>query len=100
MTDVIGFGYAAFVAVGGLVGYMKAGSLVSLVMGLAMGGLAAFGASQTSRNPSNCLAILGASAILLFVMGMRFMNTGKFMPAGMLAALSLFMVVRYGTRLM
>ena len=25
MTDVIGFGYAAFVAVGGLVGFMKAG---------------------------------------------------------------------------
>ena len=39
--------------------YSFEGSLVSLVMGLAMGGLAAFGASQTSRNPSNCLAILG-----------------------------------------
>ncbi len=79
--------------------FTSVGSVVSLAMGLAMGGMAAFGASLTSSNPRNCLVILGSSSILLFVMGMRFMNSGKFMPAGMLAALSLFMVVRYGTRL-
>lgn len=100
MTDVIGYGYAAFVAVGGIIGFVKAGSTVSLIMGLAMGGMAAFGASLTSKNASNCLVIFGASAILLVVMGMRFMNSGKFMPAGLLSALSLFMVLRYGIRLL
>ncbi|XP_072016061.1 transmembrane protein 14C-like [Amphiura filiformis] len=100
MTDLIGFAYAAVVAVGGVIGYVKAGSVMSLGAGLLFGALAAMGASHASSNPGNCHLILGASLTLTCVMGYRFMGSGKFMPAGLVALLSVLMVVRYGMRLL
>ncbi|XP_071965008.1 transmembrane protein 14C-like [Antedon mediterranea] len=99
MTDILGFGYAALVAAGGVMGYVKAGSAMSLAMGLLFGSLAGYGASLTSNNPRNVHVILGTSAVLGGVMGMRFVKSGKFMPAGLVAAISVMMVVRYGYRL-
>ena len=74
------------------------GSVASLGMGLLFGSVIAYGAYQTSQNPNNYMVGLGASAVLAGVMGNRFYNSGKFMPAGMVAALSLVMVLRYVTR--
>ncbi|PIK44923.1 putative transmembrane protein [Apostichopus japonicus] len=87
MTDIVAYGYAAVVALGGIIGFMKAGSVMSLTAGLLFGGAAAFGAMQTSKNPSNYLIILGTSLLLSCVMGYRFSNSGKFMPAGLVASL-------------
>lgn len=99
MTDLVAYGYAAIVALGGIIGYVKAGSVMSLTAGLLCGGAAAFGAMQTSRNPSNYFVILGTSLFLGCLMGYRFSNSGKFMPAGLVASLSLMMVARYGYRM-
>jgi len=96
--DYLSFGYASIVAAGGIFGYIKAGSLASLGMGLLFGSVLAYGAYQTSQNPSNYLIGLGASAVLAGVMGSRFYSSGKFMPAGLVATLSVFMVLRYVTR--
>ncbi|XP_042726238.1 uncharacterized protein LOC122179434 isoform X2 [Lagopus leucura] len=52
-VDWIGFGYAALVTSGGLIGYAKAGSVPSLAAGLLFGSLAGLGAYQLSQNPSN-----------------------------------------------
>ncbi|XP_061850554.1 uncharacterized protein LOC104558810 isoform X2 [Colius striatus] len=52
-VDWLGYGYAALVASGGLIGYAKAGSIPSLAAGLFFGSLAGLGAYQLSQNPNN-----------------------------------------------
>lgn len=46
--DVISAGYAALVAAGGIIGYLKAGSVPSLVAGLAFGSVLGVGTYMTS----------------------------------------------------
>ena len=98
MADWIAYAYSAAVAAGGLIGYVKKGSLASGIMGLSFGALAGFGAYQSSKDPSNYYLSLGVSVLLTGVMGQRFFSSGKVMPAGLVAALSLAMVARYGAR--
>ncbi|XP_041359710.1 transmembrane protein 14C-like [Gigantopelta aegis] len=98
--DIISFAYAATIAVGGIIGYVKAGSVPSLAMGLASGVLMGFGAYQTSNDPKNVVVSLAVTGVLTVVMGARFYNSGKFMPAGLVATLSLLMLLRCGYRLM
>ncbi|XP_050541535.1 transmembrane protein 14C [Daktulosphaira vitifoliae] len=97
-VDYIQFGYAATVAAGGIFGYAKAASIPSLSAGLLFGSLLGFGAYQLSKNPNNLALSLSTSAVLGTIMGVRYINSGKIMPAGLLAALSLAMVVRLGSR--
>jgi len=98
--DYIGFGYALTVATGGVIGYVKAGSAMSLLMGLLFGGLSAFGAYQTSQDPANFWILLGSSGFLGGMMGYRAFMSGKFMPAGLVASLSILMVIRLLPRLL
>jgi len=98
--DLIGFGYSLAVATGGVIGYIKAGSAVSLLMGLVFGGLSAFGAYQTSQDPDNFWILLGSSGFLGAMMGYRSYMSGKFMPAGLVASLSILMVIRLLPRLL
>ncbi|XP_050401552.1 transmembrane protein 14C [Patella vulgata] len=98
-VDFLAYGYAATVAAGGIIGYVKAGSVPSLVMGLACGSLLGFGAYQTSNDPKNVAVSLATSGLLMGVMGFRYMNSGKFMPAGLVASLSFLMLARLSLRL-
>ncbi|XP_038626703.1 transmembrane protein 14C-like [Tachyglossus aculeatus] len=98
--DWVGFGYAALVASGGIIGYAKAGSVPSLAAGLFFGGLAGLGAYHLSQDPKNVWVSLAASGTLAGIMGMRFYNSGKFMPAGLIAGASFLMVGRLGLRLL
>ncbi|XP_078143871.1 transmembrane protein 14C-like isoform X1 [Centroberyx gerrardi] len=91
-TDWIGLSYAALVSSGGIMGYVKAGSVTSLVAGLLFGLLAGIGAYLASQNPKNVWLSLGTSGTLAVVMGMRFLNSWKFMPAGLMALASGLMV--------
>jgi len=97
-VDYLSFGYAAAVAAGGVVGYVKAGSVPSLGAGLLFGTLLGFGAYQLSGDPNNYYLTLGTSSVLGGIMGMRFLNSGKFMPPGLIAVMSLAMVARLGAR--
>uniref|UniRef100_H9GQ24 Transmembrane protein 14C n=1 Tax=Anolis carolinensis TaxID=28377 RepID=H9GQ24_ANOCA len=99
-VDWLGYGYAALVASGGIVGYAKAGSVPSLAAGLLFGGLAGLGAYQQSQDPKNVWLSLIASGTLTGVMGMRFYNSRKFMPAGLIAGASLLMVGKLGLQMM
>merc|ERR1712168_760232 len=97
-TDYVGYAYASAVALGGAIGYVKAGSIPPLGAGLLFGSVLGYGAYQLSENPNNYYLTLGTSTVLGGMMGMRFLNSGKFMPPGLIAALSLAMVARLGAR--
>ncbi len=56
--DLIGFAYASLVAAGGLLGYFKAGSLISLISGLGFGASAGFSSYLVSVN-NNHIGMLG-----------------------------------------
>jgi len=62
-------------------------SIPSLSAGLLFGSLLGYGAYQTTKNPNNLALSLGTSAVLGGIMGVRYLNSGKVMPAGILAAL-------------
>ncbi|NXB79083.1 TM14C protein, partial [Donacobius atricapilla] len=99
-VDWLGFGYAALVASGGIIGYAKAGSVPSLAAGLFFGGLAGLGAYQVSQNPNNIWVSLITSGALTAVMGTRFYHSRKLMPAGLIAGVSLLMVGRLALKML
>ena len=81
--------YAVLLAVGGIIGYTKAGSRPSLIAGLASAAaLLALGLSTQSATLGMGLGALVAILLAAFF-GYRFLaKTRKFMPAGMLAVVS------------
>ncbi|ORX34507.1 transmembrane proteins 14C-domain-containing protein [Kockovaella imperatae] len=82
-TDVLGYGYAVLLGLGGLIGLLRRGSVMSLLGG-GMGALgAAYGASRTSQNADDVVPALGVAWAMFALMGMRFMRSRKFMPAGL-----------------
>lgn len=91
MTEqIIVYIYGVLVAVGGVIGYLKAKSLPSLIMGLLFG-IGLLGASyalQKNYNAAFC-AILGLSGFLTLFFGYRYWLTKGFMPGGLMAILSL-----------
>lgn len=86
--------YALLVAIGGIVGYVKAGSQQSLISGLVSGVALAIAWFLSLQNPAAGFALAAFLAMgLLIVFAIRFRKTGKFMPAGLMAALSLIAMV-------
>ncbi|XP_047370246.1 transmembrane protein 14C [Vespa velutina] len=96
--DIPAFAYAATVAGGGILGYVKSHSIPSLAAGLIFGSALSYGAFQTSVDPTNVGVLLGTTTTLGGLMGYRFYNTGKIMPAGVITILSAAMIVRIVTR--
>jgi uncharacterized membrane protein (UPF0136 family) len=84
--------YAAFIFVGGIIGWVKAKSRQSLVSGIVFGIALAVAGSQLSR-PGAVLVALGLSLVLLTVFGIRLAKTRKLMPAGVSALASLIVVI-------
>ena len=92
--------YALLVAIGGVIGYVKAKSNQSLISGLGSGVALAIAWYISLQNPTVGLALAAVIALaLLVVLALRFRATGKFMPAGLLAILSLIMTVVFVTAL-
>jgi uncharacterized membrane protein (UPF0136 family) len=83
--------YAVLLAVGGIIGFKKAGSRPSLIAGLASA-VAAIAALLLSFQSPIWGMVLGSvlSVVLSLFFGYRFLvKTRKFMPAGLLAVVSL-----------
>lgn len=81
--------YALFVLVGGIIGFMKAHSHVSLIMGTTSGLLlmvAAFGIYH-SYNWGLFLGFI-LTALLMFFFGYRFFLNQAFFPSGLMTMLS------------
>jgi uncharacterized membrane protein (UPF0136 family) len=90
--------YGGAIALGGLVGFLKRGSVASLGAGCGSGGmilLLAHASLQKYRRGEaahfETAASLLIALLLSAAMGSRYRSSGKFMPAGMVAALSLAM---------
>ncbi|KAJ3056270.1 Transmembrane protein 14C [Rhizophlyctis rosea] len=97
--DYFAFSYAFICFVGGLIGFLKAGSIQSLVAGAGAGTALGLAATQVSANPRNVRLILVTSLLLFLLMGSRFLKGGKFMPAGLVTIISAVSLFRYGSRL-
>jgi uncharacterized membrane protein (UPF0136 family) len=75
--------YAVVIAAGGIMGYVSAQSMVSLVNGLIAAVLLLVGLAISFKNPA---AGFGLSATVALALGIffayRFFTTGKWMPGG------------------
>ena len=83
--------YAVLLGIGGLIGYLKAGSRPSLIAGSisALVALLALGLSIAYKNYGIALGLL-LSISLFILFGYRYaVKTRKFMPSGLLAVVSL-----------
>ena len=88
MFKGIGLAYGIFLIVGAFIG-LKAGSKVSLVMGLVSGCLVLFSVYLTNTNLTLGVGLLtGISGLLSVVFLLRFIKTQKIMPSGMLLGIS------------
>ncbi|XP_035579776.1 transmembrane protein 14C-like [Zalophus californianus] len=92
----IGFGYAALVASGGIIGYAKADGVPSLAAGLLLRGLVGPGTYQLSQDPRNIWLFLAISGTLAGIMGMRFHHSGCVMPVGLITGANLLTVTKLG----
>jgi len=78
--------YIIFLVVGGLIGFLKAKSKVSLIMSVAFAAALSLCAAGIIFQPYVADILLAA---LLVVFAMRLIKTKKFMPAGMLLAITI-----------
>ncbi|XP_010527058.1 PREDICTED: protein FATTY ACID EXPORT 7 [Tarenaya hassleriana] len=89
-------GYAAFLGVGGLMGYLKGGSQKSLIAGGASAAVLCYVYMELPQNPVLASSVgVVTSAALTGMMGSRFLRTGKVFPAGVLSVVSLVMTGAY-----
>jgi uncharacterized membrane protein (UPF0136 family) len=92
MTDQFGIAYGVALIVGGLLGYFRSSSLISLILGVVLGAWSVYNATHPSRqnNVAN-LAIAGGLGVFMLL---RFLIGGKVFPALLIVALSAAQVYR------
>jgi len=95
MSNIPGSAHAnlslgGLVIIGGAIGHIKKGSKISLIAGLSIGSLllgSGYMIAKTDKQfEAHCLAA-SATGVMALAMGSRFVKTGKFMPAGLVASL-------------
>ncbi|XP_039130175.1 protein FATTY ACID EXPORT 5-like [Dioscorea cayenensis subsp. rotundata] len=94
--------YGLLVLVGGVAGYLRKGSITSLAGGVGAGivlllaGFVSLKAFEKRRNSFFSLILETACALALtYVMGQRYLQTSKIMPAGLVALISAVMTAFY-----
>ncbi|CAF2113797.1 unnamed protein product [Brassica napus] len=88
--------YASLLGVGGLMGYLKRGSKISVVAGGGSAALFYYVYKELPENPvlASSIGIVG-SAALTGMMGSRYLRTRKVVPAGVVSMVSLVMTGAY-----
>ena len=88
-SAMIVFVYGLLVLVGGVMGYVKAKSLPSLISGILFGVLLLISGVGIQEGAKLSFAIaLALTVVLMLIMGLRFVKSKKFMPAGLITLLS------------
>jgi uncharacterized membrane protein (UPF0136 family) len=86
--------YGVMMMLGGAIGFMKVGSKASLISGVGFGlALLASGFGVWNGSYNSIVVAVVIAALLVVVFAIRFAKTRRFMPAGMLAILSVVAVV-------
>lgn len=86
--------YAALLLIGGLIGYAKSCSIISLILGsISALGLVSAMLLIKAKNPKGYWLAKGISALLAALFAYRFWLTGSLMPAGMMLSVSLTVLV-------
>ncbi len=86
--------YGVLVGLGGILGYVKARSIPSLIFGLGSGiGLLVCGWLASGHNAIGTNGAIGIGLLLAVFFGIRYGRTRKFMPAGLMTVLSLLTVI-------
>ncbi len=88
--------YAVLVLAGGFMGYIKAQSKASLISGVGSGvalAIAWYIALQNLTFGLFLAALIALALLITFIV--RFRKTGKFMPAGLMAILSLLASIAF-----
>jgi len=92
--------YGLLVLAGGIMGYVKAKSLPSIIMGIIFGVFIIWSSTIMYKgDPLGTYLSLAASLILAAFFAMRFRVTKKFMPAGLMIILSVISVITLLIRL-
>ena len=76
--------YIALLVVGGMIGFFKAKSKISLIMSLAFAAVLSLCATRVIPSEYSPKLEDGLMALLLVVFGMRLAKTKKFMPSGLM----------------
>ena len=85
--------YALIIAAGGMMGYVSAKSTASLISGFISGVLLLVAFALSLRNPKVGFALAALIALGLGIFFLvRFLHTGKWMPAGISVVLSAVML--------
>src|SRR5882724_5154604 len=94
LSDAILWIYIVLLFLGGLFGYLKAGSKVSLVMSAVFAAVLCLCASGVVFQPHLSKILINVLlASLLVVFAIRLTKTKKFMPSGLMAVLTLATLV-------
>ena len=109
LTHQVTIPYGVFLCLGGLIGFLKTGSVASITFASLTGGallLLGFLSRRDfleneeqnqfqSATYSYCVLSLLIATVVTLVMGDRFIKSGNFMPPGMVAIVSLGMCIFY-----
>lgn len=91
--QLVGLVYGILMIAGAYFGW-KAGSKISLIMGLVSGALVLLFVWMAGNNVAvGSWGLAAVSAVLTLTFVLRFMETKKFMPSGMLLAVSLVVLI-------
>jgi len=82
--------YIVLLVIGGLIGFLKAGSKVSLLTSVVAGAVLALTAIRGLLHPTLARGLADTiMAVLLVVFAVRLSKTRKFMPSGLMLALTI-----------
>ena len=99
-TAVIVWAYGVLMAVGGVIGYVKVRSKASLLSGVGFGLMLLASGYEVWRGSRKGLAASAVmAALLMAIFAVRLVKTRRFMPAGVLALLSLAALIVFGMAL-
>jgi uncharacterized membrane protein (UPF0136 family) len=85
--------YSLLLMIGGLMGYLKAGSLISLIMGVGAGLVLGYCTwSYHKGNRLQCMLVIGITSAVTLFFAVRFFQSYKLFPPGVMAVVGLIVL--------